>query len=313
MSLSAGRRLLQIAASALLLLLCAGCNQPQGTIDFTTVQTPAAPTHTETAAPLRIAFASVISPKETRQSYQIIVNYIAQQRHRPAVLLQRRTYEELNKLMSNGDADIAFFSTGAYSAYQGKTPIELLALVQTNGSVFYNTYLITATDSDITDFSQLRGRVFAFTDPLSYSGRQAIDFLLLDRHTSAEMYFSRSFYTYNHDKSIWAVANRLADGASIDSQIYDFVKQTNPQLCGKVRIFAVLPEAPTGPVVIRQDLPAEEKEELRQIFYTMDQDPALQKAMQRALIDKFVPPDPALYAELRHKYAMRNHGAGGGL
>ena len=298
-------RFLRLFAIATALLFCAGCSRPDGYVDFTKPQDNA-PSAAAAEQPLRIAFASVISPRETRQPYQVLVNYISEQRQRPAVLLQRRTYEELNALMDNGDADIAFFSTGAYSAYHGKTPVELLAMAETNGSTMYKTYLIAAADSDITDFSQLRGKTFAFTDPLSYSGRQAIDFLLLDMNTSAEAYFKSFFYTYNHDKSVWAVANHLADAASVDSQIYDFVYQHNPQLCEKVRIFAVLPAAPTGPVVIRGDMAEAEKEELRRIFYGMDQDPNLRKAMRLILIDKFVPPDPGLYAELRRKYALRN-------
>ena len=52
------------------------------------------------------------------KSYQQIVNYISQQENRPAILIQRRTYEELNTLLANGDADVAFSSTGAYAAYQ---------------------------------------------------------------------------------------------------------------------------------------------------------------------------------------------------
>lgn len=293
-----------------LLMLCSGCSQPQGYINFEKSQIPAPTTEVSAEKPLRIAFASVMSPKETRQSYQVLVNYISQKQQRPAVLLQRRTYAELNKLMADGDADIAFFSTGAYAAYHGQTPIELLAMVQTHGSILYQTYLITAVDSNITDFSQLQGKVFAFTDPLSYSGKQAVDFLLYKKGLTSETYFNRFFYTYNHDKSIWAVANHLADGASIDSQIYDFVMQTNPQLCKKTRIFATLPDAPTGPVVIRRDLPETDKDQLRQLFYTMDQNPSLHEALGRALIDKFVAPQPKLYDQLRQAYTLRPHLAG---
>ena len=128
------------AAAAAVLMCCAGCDRPAGKIDFTQTQpktTPAAAA--SSVQPLRIAFASVMSPKETRQSYQKFVSHISQELQKPAVLLQKRTYEELNKLMDNGGADIAFFSTGAYSAYRGKTPIELLAMTQTNESVLYQT------------------------------------------------------------------------------------------------------------------------------------------------------------------------------
>jgi len=290
-----------------LLMLCAGCDTSQGKIDFTKTQEHITAAEESPEKPLRIAFASVISPKETRQAYQHLVDYISQNQHCPAVLLQRRTYEELNTLMSNGDADVAFFSTGAYSAYHGKTPIEMLAMGQTNGSIYYQTYIIAAADSGITSFDQLRGKIFAFTDPMSYSGHLAIDFLLLDQGTSPEIYFKRFFYTYNHDKSIWAVANHLADAASIDSQIYDFVMQTNPQLLEKIRIVDILPEAPTGPIVMRSDLPGREKDALRHLFYNMDQNPALREVLRHVIIDKFIAPAPALYEELRHKYNLRSH------
>lgn len=290
-----------------LLMFCAGCDSSQGKIDFTKTQEHTTAAEESSEKPLRIAFASVISPKETRQAYQHLVDYISQNQHRPAVLLQRRTYEELNTLMSNGDADVAFFSTGAYSAYHGKMPIEMLAMGQTNGSIYYQTYIIAATDSGITGFDQLRGKVFAFTDPISYSGHLSIDFLLLDKGSSPEIYFKRFFYTYNHDKSIWAVANHLADAASIDSQIYDFVMQTNPQLLEKIRIIDILPEAPTGPIVMRSDLSGQEKDALRHIFYNMDQNSALREVLRHVVIDKFIAPTPELYEELRHKYNLRSH------
>lgn len=293
--------------SFLCCLLLSGCASPQGYIDFSRPQQQAAaPAPTNTKTPLRIAFASVMSPRETRQAYDQVVQYIAEKDGRPAVLLQRRTYEELNALMDNGGADVAFFSTGAYSAYQGKTPIELLAMVQTKGTIFYNTYVIVAADSPITNMDQLEGKVFAFTDPISYSGKLAIDFLLMDKGTTPEAFFSQSFYTYNHDKSLWAVANHLADAASMDSQIYDYVLSANPQLQDKVRIIAVLPATPTGPVVMRSSLSSAEKDKLRHVFYTMDEEPSLQEALQQAVIDQFVPPDPRLYDELRRKYALRH-------
>lgn len=302
--------ILRVIAVFLGFLLTA-CASPQGYIDFSRPQQQAAaPTQQDEKAPLRIAFASVMSPRETRQAYEQVVQYIGEKDGRPTVLLQRRTYAELNKLMATGGADIAFFSTGAYSAYQGRTPIELLAMVQTKGTIFYNTYIITASDSAITDFDQLEGKVFAFTDPMSYSGKLAIDFLLMDKQTTPESFFSQFFYTYNHDKSLWAVANHLADAASLDSQIYDYVLQANPHLKDKVRIIAVLPQAPTGPVVMRSSLSTAEKEKLRQIFYTMDEEPALHDALQQAVIDQFVPPEASLYDELRQKYALQHRQGG---
>ena len=153
------KRVLSLIVLVMLSLFCAACARPQGYIDFTQPQDTHPAAEEPDTKPLRIAFASVMSPKETRQVYQQIVNYISQQENRPAILIQRRTYEELNTLLANGDADVAFSSTGAYAAYQGHEPIELLAMTETNGSSYYQTYIITAADSDITDKHQLQGRV----------------------------------------------------------------------------------------------------------------------------------------------------------
>ena len=94
-------------------LLCSGCDKIQGYIDFDKVQKNTAVSPEQPAVngqhPLRIAFASVMSPKETRASYQEMVEYISKQLGQPAILIQRKTYEELNMLMAGGEADIAFF------------------------------------------------------------------------------------------------------------------------------------------------------------------------------------------------------------
>lgn len=284
--------------------LCAGCEKTSGYIDFSKPQQEAIrDEQTAGKRPLKIAFASVMSPIETRTSYQEMVNHIAQRLGQPAVLVQRKTYEELNMLISNGEADVAFISTGAYMAYNGMIPIDILAMVQTDGTALYKPYLIVQADSDIHDFSQLRGKVMAFTDPLSYSGRIVIDYILQEQYqTTTEKFFKRCFYTYNHDKSLWAVANGLADGAGIDSQIYDLAVKTNPKLVSKVRIIEEMPPAPTGPVVMRMDLPEETKYKLQEIFFNMSNDQTLEQALECVMIDKFIAPEPELYRELKSKY-----------
>ena len=50
---------------------------------------------------------------------------MSRQLDQPVVLIQKKTYEELNVLLANGEADIAFLSTGAYISYKGAYPIEL--------------------------------------------------------------------------------------------------------------------------------------------------------------------------------------------
>ena len=141
-------RCLSLFFCALCCLLAAGCSDEQGFIDFSRrAETPAV--QEGAAKPLVIAFAPVMSPEETRQSYQRMVEYIAEEIGRPTAIVQKRSTGELNRLVAAGEADIAFLSTGAYTAYRGQEPIELLAMVETGGTVLYRTFLIVAADSPI--------------------------------------------------------------------------------------------------------------------------------------------------------------------
>ena len=90
------KRVISMMLLTLACLFSAACAHPQGYIDFTQPEGPRPAVEQTGVKPLRIAFASVMSPRETRQVYQQIVTYISQKQQWPAVLIQRRTYEELN-------------------------------------------------------------------------------------------------------------------------------------------------------------------------------------------------------------------------
>lgn len=293
----------------LLLLLAlsatSGCgNKALSNIDFRQEQTaPAAYNKNGTEQrPLLIAIASVISPKETIGCYRTIAQHVAKATGRPTLLVQRKTYAEVNMLMANGEVDIAFMSTGAYSSYRGMNEIELLVMAEHHGNSLYTANVIVHRDSSIKSLDQLKGKVFAFTDPLSFSGHMVIEDYLSKQGAVPEKYFNRYFYTYNHDKSIWAVANKLADAASIDSQIYEYARLRDPSLADKVRIIASMAPSPTGPVAINKAIPVEQKEALRRIFLEMSENQETAEALRELIIDRFVMPQPELYEPLKKIY-----------
>lgn len=252
--------------------------------------------------PILIALAAVVSPHETITYYRQIADYVSKKTGRQAILVQRKTYAEVNMLLANGDIDIAFLSTGAYSSYRGMNEIELFVMQHHTGNSLYTPDIIVHADSDFHTISDLKDKVFAFTDPLSYSGHMVMEEYLRQKNTDPDKYFKRYFYTYSHDKSLWAVATKVTDGAVFDSQIYEYAKIRTPELAAKVRIIASMAPAPTGPIVVSKKMKAEQKEQLRHIFLTMHEDPVVFAAMQNLVIDKFVFPTPELYEPLRKLY-----------
>ncbi len=297
-------RVVGVFALVCVLISTIGCSKSADYIDFNKTQAavPMDENQEKEQRPLVIAVAAVISPKETINCYRLIAQHISEATGHSTVLIQRKTYAEINMLLSNGEADMAFLSTGSYISYRGLNEIELLAMAELGNESLYKTDIIVNKDSDIYSFADLEGRTFAFTDPLSFSGHIVVADILHQENTTTERYFKRYFYTYNHDKSLWAVANHVADAASIDSQIYEYAEIHTPELTDRIRIIAALNPAPTGPVVVRKNLPTSQKEQLRQMFLQMNREPELEKAMQKLMIDRFVSPQPELYIPLKKIY-----------
>ena len=136
----------------LLPLLLVGCTpQTEGYIDFSS----GSPLEFEKniyndteEKPLRIAVASVMSSNMTITSYRNVAQYISEKINRPVVLIQRKTYDEVNLLMSSGEADVAFMSTGGYASYRGINKVEVLVTQEYEGVDTYYVYIVTNNDND---------------------------------------------------------------------------------------------------------------------------------------------------------------------
>ncbi len=289
-----------------LLVICGvltGCGpQYAGYIDFSKGARVAAPAVATEEKPLRIAITSVLSPQETIGYYRQLADHVTREMGRPMVLVQRKTYEELNSLLANDQVDLVFLSTGAYAAYRGITPIEMLVMVEWQGHSRYRTEVIVHKDSPYQSLEDLRDKVFAFTDPLSLSGHVMVTNYLWERQERPEKYFRRYIYTSSHDKSIWAVANRVVDGACMDSMVYEYAQEKNPDLAAQIKVIAQFPPTPTGPVVVNRHLPLEQRQRLRQVFLQMHEHPELHEAMRSLQTDRYVPPRPEEYEPLRELY-----------
>jgi phosphonate transport system substrate-binding protein len=269
-------------------------------IDFKNIELlPVTSAVTPDAQVLRVAISSVLLPQETVVHYRTIANYLGEKVGRPVILIQRKSYAEIALLLLNGGADIAFFSTGEYGNYSGFDEIVMLAGQQRMGFPYHQGYLIVAADSGIKELADLRGKSVAFTDPLSYSGYTFLVYMLWQQNETPEKFFGRYIYTYSHDKSLRAVANRVVDAAPVTSFIYDRAKILSPDLAKAVKVIAVSPQAGTGPVVAGKTVSAEQRAILRRALMTLHENPATRVALQGLMIDKYVAPQPELYEPVR--------------
>lgn len=283
----------------LLLTACAPAPtvQPAAQVTLTDLQPLPTPALSET--PLRVAVAAVISPQGTVESYSALLNYLGEKTRRPVELVQRRTYLEVNDLIERGEVDLAFVCTSAYVVGHNDFGMELLAAPQVNGETVYRAYLIVPADSAARDLADLRGKVFAFTDPISLTGRVYPTSLIQALGSAPDAFFSRTFFTYSHDEAIYAVANGLADGASVDSLVYDYALARDPALAQKVKVIGRSPAFGIPPVVVNPDLRPQVKAGLQALLLEMANDPAGRAALSAMGVEKFVAMDDSAYQTVR--------------
>jgi phosphonate transport system substrate-binding protein len=252
------------------------------------------------AVPLRVAVAAVISPKGTVESYSPFLDYLEVKLNRPIELVQRRTYLEVNDLIEHGEVDIAFVCTSAYIQGHDLFGMELLVAPQVGGETTYNSYLIVPTSSNAQSMDDLRGKVFAFTDPISLSGRVYPTYVIQELGFTPEEFFARTFYTYSHDEAIRAVASRMADGAAVDSLVYDYAIARDPALAEKVKVIHRSPDFGIPPVVVSPFTRPQVKEELQSLLLEMANDADAHDALASIGVEQFVLIDDNAYDTVRN-------------
>lgn len=258
---------------------------------------------------LRIAVAPVLSARATASLYQQLADYLATRLGRPVELVQGKTYGEINDMLKSGEITVALVCTNPYLQGQDDFGMELLAVPEIHGELVYYSLLIVGRNTESASLSDLRGASFAFSDPLSNTGRLVPAYQLALLGTNADAFFSQTIFTYSHDSSVRAVADGVVTAASVDSLVYDYLASTEPDLVARVRVIDRWGPFGINPVAVNPRLDEQTKAELRRVFLGMDTEPEGRAILANLDIDRFVVADDSMYDSVREMRAyLRERG-----
>jgi phosphonate transport system substrate-binding protein len=284
------------------LLLLTGCERGEDVraVDFTKTVTVASPSDQPVGRQvLRTAVGAMISPKETHEIYLQLLAYISTKVDMELEFVQRKTYAEVNELLGLQELDLAFICSGPYALGRDEHGFDLLATPIVQGDHHYYSYLIVNRDSPFQTLEDLRGKTFAFTDPHSNTGRLVPTYWLALMGERPETFFRDVIYTYSHDNSIQAVAQRLVDGAAVDNLIWDYYALKNPVHTSQTRIIRRSDPYGIPPVVVAKSMPEDLAGRIRELLLAMHQDPEGAVILDELLIERFVRADDAWYASIQ--------------
>jgi phosphonate transport system substrate-binding protein len=219
--------------------------------------------------------------------------YLETMLRRPVQFVQRGSYREILVMLDGAKLDCAWLC--GYPYVRMRQRLELVAAPVYAGRPLYRAYLIVpAADRATHSILDMRGKVFAFSDPDSNSGWLAPQVELKRAGEDASRFFKKSFYTWGHRRVIEAVASGLAQGGAVDGYIWDSLARLHPELTGATRVAWRSVEYGFPPIVARRG--AEGIDALRHALIGMTQTPPGKTLLSRLNLDGFVPGEDALYA-----------------
>ena len=220
--------------------------------------------------------------------------YLEKQLDRPVIFVQRDSYRETMDLIKQGKLDFAWLCDYPYIALGGA--VRLLAVASYQKQPIYHSYLIVPRKDNTTkSILDLKGKVFAYADPNSNTGYVVPRHALKKAGIDANAFFRKTFFTWSHSKAIRAVATGLAEGAAVDSYVWDSLQKVDPALVAKTRI--VWTSGPFGfpPIVAERSVSQADFDAFQSALFRMQDDPAGRALLAKLNLDGFIAGSPSLY------------------
>ncbi|UCH47197.1 MAG: PhnD/SsuA/transferrin family substrate-binding protein [Betaproteobacteria bacterium] len=248
------------------------------------------------APPLRIGLTPVFLDDQVSFLVQWRV-WLEKRLGRNVQFVQRGSYREIVDLLRGERLDFAWLC--GYPFVRFRRDLKLVAVPSWRGQPLYQSYLIVPADDRTTrSILELRGKVFAFSDPDSNSGYLYPNYLLHRQGENPVLFFSRSFFTWAHRKVVEAVGVGLADGGSVDGYVWETLAQTYPDLTRATRVVSRSGDLGFPPFVARRNVPQSDFRAFRAALLDMSSDPAGRELLAYLRLDGMVQGDEALFEEI---------------
>lgn len=247
---------------------------------------------------LRIGLTAVVV-REYARFFRDFRRYLGLRTGRAVTFVQRRTYADIMDLLSRRELEAAWICGYPYIQKRDPEYLSLLVAPIYRGAPLYRSYVITPSDSAARSIDDLRGKVFAYSDPDSNSGYLVPRATVADAGYDPESFFRFTFFTYNHAETVAAVADRVADGGAVDSYVYDLVTKYETQLARRTRVLASSRTYGFPPIVVHNSLEPDVVERLRATLVGMSDDREGKELLGQLDLDGFKVVKPSLYDSIR--------------
>jgi phosphonate transport system substrate-binding protein len=280
--------------SLIALLSCAGCGRSSSSPKV-----------------LRVGFVPAEDAQRVIQNAQPIVAILEKQLGIEVQPFVATDYTGVIEALRGNKLDIAFLTPASYVLAKNEANVRVVLKSERKGSPYYYAAIITRADSGIKTLEDLRGKTFAFGDPVSTSANVFPRKMFHERGIDPVRDFKQILYSGGHDATVLAVLNGKVDAGATyanspdnnDTAWMRYLK--NSEDVKKIRAIAFSEPIPADNLVINGNLDERIAKKIEDTFIEMSRDPK-GKQMLRDLyqIDGFVPATDKDYDSVREAFSI---------
>lgn len=248
--------------------------------------------------PIRFGLTATVV-REKLELYDRWAAYLGNKVGRPVQFVRRRTSREAIEMLETGEYDFAWINSYSYVKYREAKFFELMAVPVFEGKPLSRSYVVVHINRSFRTIGDLEKRVFAYSEPDSNSGYILPRQMLSDIGRSPDGFFRHTFFTYSHMETIEAVAERVADGAAVESYVWEYLSRREPRLTAKTKVIQVSEPFGFPPMVYRAGVDAELRARMTEALLTMEKDPEGRALLTELALDRFITTPASLYDNVR--------------
>jgi phosphonate transport system substrate-binding protein len=207
--------------------------------------------------------------------------------------IQRGVYSPIIDGLRAGQIDFAWICGFPYVLHARE--FSLVAVPAWRNQPRYQSYLIAGAASKAVSLDHLRGRNFAFSDPLSNSGYLYVRYLLARQKERTDSFFGRSFFAHSHPNVVEAVADGLADAGAVDGYVWEVLAEVQPRLTSRTRVMQRSPEFGFPPIVAAAHVDAETRRRVQRALLAMHESAEGRVVLRELRLDRLEEGSPQLF------------------
>jgi phosphonate transport system substrate-binding protein len=232
-----------------------------------------------------------------------LVKYLQKKLGVPVELKTASDYAGVITAMQFKHVDFAYLGPKSYVEAAKRANAEAFVVeLSMDGTAGYYGTIIAKKGSGLKKMEDLRGKIWAFTDPNSTSGTLVPTvYFYKELKIDPEKYFSRVIYSGSHEASMLAVKNGKVDAASTND--IDMARGDGKRWNVK-EDFEIIWKSkliPASPMAYRKDIPASLKRALKEAFVAYNDPVGLDKLKLKG----YVAGSDALFDPIRDQMEVK--------